>query len=158
MKYQLINNSLFDTTQPKWAYVLKAVLISVVPAFVFSLLLYWLYPDAETPQLDDTFAVMLLKVVILSPVAETFMLWGGIYVIGKFVQSTWHLALISALCWALLHSWQVPLWGLTIFWSFVVFSIAFIEWTKQSKREAFLVAMAIHMCQNFLAICLSYLD
>lgn len=157
MKHQYITNSLFNTSQSKLVYILNATLISSVPAFVVGLLVYWLYPTAETPQFDNSFASMLLKAVILGPIFETLMLWGGISVISKFVHSTWHIALVSALCWALLHSLQVPVWGLSIFWPFVVFSIAFTEWAKVSNRDAFMVALAIHMLQNFVAICLFFL-
>lgn len=142
---------LFNTAQAKTLYIFKALFISVIPAILISSCLVWLFPETEQPSFaEDGMIGFFFGAVFLGPIAETFVLWGGISFIRLFVSSTWKIALVSASVWAVLHSSSAAMWGMVIFWSFVVFSISFIEWAKVSTRDALLVTAAIHMCQNFL--------
>ena len=95
---------------------------------------------------------LLLKVVLFAPLAETLLmapmlallmrLWGG---------RRLPAALSSAAAWAFLHSLSALLWGLCVFWTFLVFSTAWLAWRPRSFGHAFLVTAAIHALHNAVA-------
>ena len=56
--------------------------------------------------------------------------------------------LISAIGWGVAHSLQVPIWGLTIWWPFLVLSTLFVTWRDRSLWAAFTLPMIAHALQN----------
>jgi hypothetical protein len=154
--------TLFDTTQGRFKYAVKAWALALVPAIVLSIVLNLLFPQVEDPPLDGVmrsgFVTVILIVVLLGPLLETLMMWPVIALLSTFIKATWAIAVLSALLWAVFHSLQAPLWGAVIFWPFVVFSIAFTEWRKKSVWNAILVTFMIHGLQNFTAASLALVD
>ena len=138
---------LFNTNQNRVGYVLKAASLSLVSVMLIGIIIFPIFPDLESPEFDGGLSGF-FSVVIISPVVETLILWLFIYISGIFMKGTWKISAVSALLFALVHSLMDPVWGLTIFLSFVVFSIAFIEWRKVSKMNAYLICCSIHMVHN----------
>ena len=58
--------------------------------------------------------------------------------------------LISAIGWGAAHSAVTPMWGLVIWWPFLIFSTLFVAWRQRSLTLAFLIATLAHALQNLL--------
>jgi hypothetical protein len=56
----------------------------------------------------------------------------------------------SAAAWGVLHSIAAPVWGLVIWWPFLIFSTLFVVWRGRSLALAFVVPMLAHGLQNLL--------
>ena len=137
---------------------MKAVPISVLPAFVLGFVIFAIFPDADEPDFGGDFWAELIGIVVFSPAIETLLMWPVLALLSRFMNNTWALALASAGLWALLHSLMVPVWGFNIFWSFVVFSICFVEWRKKSIGAALSMTFLIHALQNLCAFALMQLE
>jgi hypothetical protein len=57
---------------------------------------------------------------------------------------------VSAIGWGVAHSLVAPMWGLVIWWPFLVFSTLFVAWRGRSLALAFAIPMAVHALQNLL--------
>lgn len=150
--------SIFNTDQTQVVYIIKAGLIAFVPAIILSYMVNITFPNATQPDLGDGFIIMFIGVVLFSPLLETLLMWPIVFVLGLMKRSTWITAILSALLWACLHSLSAPIWGITTFWTFVVFSIAFIEWRKISFSKAYWTTCFIHMFVNLIAFVLIQID
>ena len=142
---------LFDTSQKQSKYILYAFLVSIIPAFVLSYGIDLLFPDTQFPEFEPNFTYLLVSVVILGPLIETLLMWPIIAVLSRISTSTMFISIFSAILWAMLHSSLYLIWGLTIFWSFVVFSISFTVWRKISIKKAIFITFSIHALQNAVA-------
>lgn len=146
----LIFRSLRNTDQPVASYVWRAWLISSIPSLVIVTIVVialGLQPfRAREPEESLIFEVF--GIVLLSPWVETFLMWPIFAILKRFTQNILRLALGSALIWGAFHSLATPMWGLSAFWPFFVFSLCFLEWEKKSKAEAIIVTALVHMCQN----------
>ena len=56
----------------------------------------------------------------------------------------------SAVGWGIAHSMVAPIWGLVIWWPFLVFSTLFVAWHRRSLLLAFLIPMCVHALQNLI--------
>lgn len=149
----ILTGTLFDTKQPIYLYIVKGFLLSIIPALGVALILDLAFPAVEQPDIafkDLNPVLIFVLLVILPPILETLMMWFFIGLIQKLTKHIWLVAIISAFIWGVLHSLQVPIWGLVVFWSFVVFSVSFQVWMKVSRSHAFWVTASIHACQNFV--------
>ena len=153
---------LLDTGVHPLRYVLRAWPRAMAPTFVIALVLSVLFQLLGLDPLpdDDPWRVLasmpkgwlLLQVVLFAPLAETLLmapllallmrLWGG---------RRLPAALSSAAAWAVLHSLSALLWGLCIFWTFLVFSTAWLAWRPRSFRHAYFVTAGIHALHNAVA-------
>ena len=153
---------LLDTSVGPLRYVLRAwplamaptLAIALVLSIVFQLLGHDLFlgEDPMAPLRGMSPALFLLMVVLFAPLAETLLmapllallmrLWGG---------RRLPAALSSAAVWAVLHSLSAVAWGLCIFWTFLVFSTAWLAWRPRSWGHAYFVTAAIHTLQNGVA-------
>ncbi len=153
---------LLDTSVHPLRYVLRAWPRAMVPtlgialvlSIVFQLLGHDLFlgedPMASLRSMPKW--IFLLMVVLFAPLAETLLmapilaglmrLWGG---------RRLPAALTSAAVWAILHSLSALVWGLCIFWTFVVFSTAWLAWRPRSFGHAFFVTAGIHALNNGMA-------
>jgi hypothetical protein len=92
--------------------------------------------------------MILFAVVFFAPVLETLIMGTVLLVLLRFVGPMWAI-LLSSIGWGVAHSWQVPIWGLTIWWPFLVLSTLFVTWRRRSLWLAFLLPMIAHAMQNF---------
>ena len=153
---------LLDTSVHPLRYVLRAWPRAMVPTLGIALVLSTLFQllghdlflgeDPMAPLKSISKWGFLLTIVLFAPLSETLLmapmlavlmrLWGG---------RRLPAALSSAAVWAFLHSLSALLWGVCIFWTFLVLSIAWLAWRPRSFGHAFLVTFGIHALQNAAA-------
>jgi hypothetical protein len=150
---------LLETEMPWPRYVLVAFLMSTPLAFAISLALGWLGLLGEMP-MDSSrtgpgwVVYQVLLVVVLGPFIETLLMI-PILAPMRRIGSPVIICLLSGAVWALFHSLLVLLWGVAIFFTFVVLTASFLRWEKQSRKKAILVVTAIHGLNNLVALLLS---
>ena len=57
-------------------------------------------------------------------------------------------AVLASIGWGLAHSSAAPIWGLIIWWPFLIFSTLFVVWRSRSLAAAFAVPAAVHALHN----------
>ena len=143
----LLPSFLFDTGQPKAAYLLKAWLMAFVPSVILAMIVTAVAPAAPAPEFGGTGIGIYLLVVLFAPAAETLLLVPPLLLLRRFLGDS--AALVgSALLWALLHSWAAPTWGLVVWWPFLVFSAIVLAWRERSLATGILMAASAHALQN----------
>lgn len=134
-------------------YILKTVGLTLAGALLMGVLVGLLFPNAAQPDIGDVVlqpGIVFFGVVVASPILETLMMW-PIIALLKWVlrgKSAYLIAVLSAGVWAGLHSLAAPIWGLVIFWPFVMFSLCFLNWQKRSIWMALGMTMACHALHN----------
>ncbi len=136
-------------------YILKTAGLTLAGAFLIGAAVSALFPNAMQPDVGDVTLqpwLVFFGVVILSPIIETLMMWLIIALLGWLFRkkSTYLIAVLSAGVWAGLHSLAAPIWGLVIFWPFVMFSLCFINWQKRSVWLAIGMTTICHAIHNFV--------
>jgi len=141
-------DSLFDSTQSPVRYLSRALLIDLPISLPFAFLVGLALPtkSPEFPQVQP--ASLLLALCILSPLVETLLMLGLFFVLRFFVRKPANLVILSTLLWAGLHSLLAPVWGLGVFWPFLVFSICFLTWEKRSRTHALGMTASLHALHN----------
>lgn len=145
-----IIRSLRNTDQSKASYVWRAWLISFIPSLVIATVvvnLLGLQPYKDLT-IDKSPTFWVFGVVLLSPWAETLLMWPILAILKEVFRKQLWVALASALMWGYLHSRFALAWGFPTAWAFFVFSLCFLEWEKKSKSKAIIVTASVHMCQN----------
>jgi membrane protease YdiL (CAAX protease family) len=135
-------------------YIVRAWLLSMLPAILIAAFLWALFPDtASAPSRDVTRPGIVLSVVVIAPILETLIM-GAILLAVQRAAGAGPAVLVSAIFWGAVHGWVAVRWGLAISWSFLIFSVAFVTWRQAGLFKAFLVAAAVHASQNGAAILL----
>jgi hypothetical protein len=133
-------------------------LTAFVPAIAISAVLAVLLPQARTPQFPFSGEVALLLLVVFAPVVETLVMGTILLILLRFVGKGAAIA-ISAVGWGVAHSLEVPIWGLVIWWPFLIFSTLFVVWRERSVLAAFAMAALVHGLNNLLpALPVAYPD
>ena len=146
------------TRQPLTIYVLKVTAITLIPSLMISALLGLALGGRGLPSFQATGRLeWVLRLALIVPLIETALMWPILLVIARFNLSMVRTALVSALVWALIHSWTAFTWGGSIFWPFFVFSYCFLEWRKLSLPKALGVTCLLHMCHNAIPVLALYL-
>ncbi len=128
---------------------LTAWATSFFPSIALSFLIAQMFPDAAHPDFGNlTPAELMFGIVVFAPVLETLIMGSTLLILLRFTKP-WMAVLISSIGWGVAHSWKVPVWGLTIWWPFLVLSTLFVTWRKRSLWLAFLLPMVAHAMQNF---------
>ena len=153
-----ILDKLRNTDQGIARYILWALIIDFIPtalilaAVVFTELLLEL-PDASGESLPS---LNVETACLLSPLLETLLLGLTLAFLKLFVRETLWVAALSAIIWGILHGvTNEPDQVFTVTWSFFVYSLCFLEWTKKSVVRAIVVTALLHSCSNVLLILLS---
>ena len=132
---------------------LRAIAVGWLVAFSFSLLLSFivglLLPQAAQPDFDLRGAAAIIGLVIVAPAVETIVMGAVLLVLLLFLPPA-TAVLVSATGWAIAHSLITPVWGLVIWWPFLVFSTLFVAWRGRSLALAFLVPACAHALQNLV--------
>jgi hypothetical protein len=132
---------------------LRAIAVGWLTAFPVSMLFAamgaMLFPQAPQPQFRVSGAAAIFALVIFSPVVETLIM-GAVLLLLTMVLPPVAAILVSAIGWGVAHSLAAPIWGLVIWWPFLVFSTLFLAWRGRSLAAAFLIPMAVHALQNLL--------
>jgi hypothetical protein len=143
---------LFDNHISIWKYILRTGLISLVPSIMIALILgvTGAITEETSPEFKGSAPVLLISLVIISPLLETLLMGGGLWILSFITKRQVLLAVISAFIWAVMHSLIAPTWGLVVIWPFFVFSCSYLAWRKRSWRRAILVTSCVHAFQNIL--------
>jgi membrane protease YdiL (CAAX protease family) len=149
-------NFLFETDSLKYRYVLRLWLLALVPSFLISGLVSLLFPEAEGPKLVTEGSVPLLLIVVVAPLLETLIMGGIVLVLRRFLGFG-PAVVMSALLWAVAHSLSAPIWGLVVWWPFLVFSAAFLVWRQHGLGTAIWIVTAAHAMQNATGVLLDRL-
>ena len=136
-----------DPSRP-WLSIPVAWATSFVPSIVLAWIISKLIPGAETPDFGNLPpALIFFAVVIFAPVVETLIMGTVLLILLRFVRPTVAI-LISAVGWGVAHSVQIPVWGLTIWWPFLVLSTLFVAYRERSLLAAFALPAIVHAFQN----------
>lgn len=139
--------------------ILIAWLLSIGGSLLIASLLSLVLTDAKAPDFGELkgggfFAIFIL--VIATPLLETLILAATSTILLRFVPPPWAI-LLSALGWALAHSYQAPVWGLVICWPFIIFTTLYVVWKQRSLWWGILMPWVVHALQNlFPAIAIGY--
>jgi hypothetical protein len=132
---------------------LRAIAIGWLTAFpasiLFAILGSLLIPQAQQPEFHATGGLAMFALVIFSPVVETLIMGAVLLVLLRLFSPTVAI-LVSAIGWGVAHSSLVPIWGLVIWWPFLIFSTLFVTWRERSLWLAFLIPMCVHALQNLI--------
>jgi len=132
---------------------LVAIAVGWATAFSVSLLLSFVVglvlPQAEQPQFDVSGAAAIIALVVIAPVLETLIM-GTVLLLLLLVLPPVGAVFVSAIGWGIAHSMIAPIWGLVIWWPFLIFSTLFVAWRSRSLLLAFLIPACAHALQNLL--------
>ena len=135
--------------EPRRAWL--AILIGVALTLSGSLLLSWLAtmiaPSLAKPGFAMRGPVAFLALVLFAPLVETLIMAGVLSLLARFLTPTFAV-LASALLWGIAHSLQAAVWGLVIWWPFLIFSTLYMVWRERSVGAALGVVTATHALQN----------
>lgn len=129
--------------------ILTAWATAFLPTALVGALITFLMPDARQPVFNFGPGELLFRVVLIAPVAETLVMGIALLILLRFFNPV-VAVLVSAIGWGLLHSLAVPIWGLVIWWPFLIFSTLFVTWRRRSLVAAFAVPAVAHACHNLL--------
>jgi hypothetical protein len=138
---------LTNTNQPLKFYILKVYLLALGIGLTISFILEFFVPNAESPDFEIGLSSFIL-IVFVAPILETFLMIPIISLIKKVTPDILYVSIVSALIWAIMHSLQVPLWGIGVFALFFLMSMAYQHWDAHSRGHALLVVMIIHALNN----------
>ena len=75
---------------------------------------------------------------------------GGVLLVLLRLISPTAAVLVSSAAWGVAHSLAAPIWGLIVWWPFLVFSTVFLTWRSRSVLAALGMAAATHALHNLL--------
>ncbi|WP_343347735.1 CPBP family intramembrane glutamic endopeptidase [Sphingomicrobium sp. XHP0239] len=133
--------------------VIGAWLLCILGSLMIAAIVRALLPQGEAPDFSALQALgpatILFSLVIFAPVVETLIMGGVLLVLLQFMRPG-YAVIVSAAGWAVAHSMQAAIWGLVIWWPFLIFSLLFVVWRERSLVLAFLLPAVTHMLQNSL--------
>lgn len=144
---------LFSADRPMPGYIAKAWLLALLPTLALVGLVVALVEAPAGPEFALPARLVVPVVILVAPFVETLLMIPPLWLLSRFVGPG-PAAAASALLWAALHSLAAPLWGLVIWWPFLILSIAFLTWWKKGTGIAILVVTAIHALQNAAVLAL----
>lgn len=137
------------TPERPWRAIAIGWLTAFPASILFAVLGSLVLPQAKPPEFHASGALALFALVIFSPVLETLIMGGVLLVLLRLFSPTVAI-LISAIGWGIAHSTVAPIWGLVIWWPFLIFSTLFVTWRERSLWLAFAVPMCVHGLQNLI--------
>lgn len=143
---------LFKPERPL-AYILKAWPLALLPSLALGLIANRFAPPASAPFGDAEripAAFLFVMLVVVGPFLETLIMAA----VATVLNRAWGLAtaaVVSALLWGVAHGLVAPLWGMVVWWPFLILTIAFLTWRPRGLWLAIGVAAAIHALQNVVA-------
>jgi membrane protease YdiL (CAAX protease family) len=138
---------LFRTDPVKARYVAKAWALTLLPSLGLALLVGLVAPQSQRPDIAITGPRMIFFVTVFAPLLETLLMTPPLLLLNRFAGAG-PAVVGSALLWGVVHGLQAPVWGLVIWWPFLIFSIALLTWRERGIGVAMLMVAAIHGLQN----------
>ena len=137
---------LLEPRRPLIAIALGA-LTAFLPSIALAALVLWLLPGGEGPRFEIDGVLAIFGLVVFAPIAETLIMGSVLLVLLRLVGPT-AAVLASSAGWGVAHSLAAPIWGLIIWWPFLIFSTLFVVWRNRSLAAAFAVPAAVHALHN----------
>lgn len=132
---------------------LRAIAVAWLTAFPLSILFAYLgsliLPQAQQPQFEAGGGLALFLLVVFSPVVETLIMGAVLLILVRLLPPAVAI-LVSAIGWGIAHSTVAPIWGVVIWWPFLIFSTLFVTWRSRSLALAFAIPMCTHSLQNLI--------
>jgi hypothetical protein len=141
---------LSNADQPRSTYLGRALLadLPVTVAVSFAITKLTSVPAPGLPW--ETLPEVLLAMCVFAPLVETFGMAVIFWVLRRLLTCPKLAPWVTALVCAGLHSLARPLWGLEVFWGFVIFSLCYLAWEKKSPLQAFCMTAILHALHNLV--------
>ena len=131
-----------------WLAIPLAWLLSFFGSIALAALVHWIAPNARSIEIPRLPAWLIIGAfAVVSPLVETILMGLGLKLLQRWMNPPAAI-LVSAIVWGILHSLQIPIWGLAIWWPFLIFSTLFVVWQQRGFWTAVGVAAATHCLQN----------
>jgi hypothetical protein len=130
-----------------WRTIVVGWLLAFPASILLAGLIHVVAPNAKAPDFPVTGAMAIFLLVVFYPVLESLIMGGVLLILLRFMRPT-YAVIVSAVGWGMAHSFEAPIWGLIIWWPFLIFSTVFVAWRERSLWLAFGLPMVIHGCQN----------
>jgi len=147
---------LFAAEGSRLRYAVKAWLLALLPSLALAGLIDLAAPASGTPDFPVGGATFLALVLVVAPLAETLLMVPPLWALAR-LAGPGAAAIGSALLWAGLHSLAVPLWGLVVWWPFLILSVVLLTWRRRGLGTALLMVAGIHAMQNATSLALALL-
>lgn len=95
----------------------------------------------------------ILFAITLYPIAETYGMRLGLFVLRKAFTNTIAVCVFSAAGWGLLHFARY--WGLYVIWPFFVMSYCYLRLERNSITQAMVVSTLLHSAANAYTLLVS---
>ena len=142
---------LFNPEQPKLLYILKAWLLVFVPSIALGLIVAQFASASSGPEFGVRGPKLLFMVTVFAPVLETLIMVPPLLLLDRLFGPR-VAVILSALGWAVAHSLAAPIWGLVVWWPFLIMSIVMLVWrAERGLLVAIAMVIAIHALQNGVA-------
>lgn len=114
---------------------------------MLAVLAEWLLPSVGRPDFVVSGASTVVLLVIVSPLVETLIMAAVLELLLRFLPPGAAI-ILSAIGWGIAHSLVAPVWGLVIWWPFLIFSTLYVTWSRRSVLAGLTIAFAVHALQN----------
>ena len=143
----LLPGYLFRAGQPA-LYVARTWALSLAGSVLLAAALSVASPAAEQPQFAGNPLWIAFGVVVFAPVIETALLTILLWPLDRLFGPCW-AAVLAAAAWGVLHSSVAAIWGLVIWWPFLLFSVTILTWRREGGWvKGWALATAVHALQN----------
>lgn len=132
-----------------WLVIPVAWLLSFAGSIGLAALVQWIAPHAQSVEVPKGLPpwLIIFGFAIVSPLLESILMGLGLKLLLRWLTPG-QAIFVSAVVWGILHSLQVPVWGLAIWWPFLIFSTLFVVWQQRGFWTGVGVAAATHFLQN----------
>ena len=138
---------LFRTDEVKSRYVARAWVLALLPSMALAIVVGLLAPRMDRPEIAVNGPLMIFFLTVVGPLFETLLMVPPLFLLNRFAGPG-PAVVGSAILWGIVHGLQAPVWGLVIWWPFLIFSIAMLTWRARGLGIAILMVAAIHGLQN----------
>lgn len=141
---------LSNADQPRTTYLGRALLadLPVTVAVGFAITKLTGIPAPGLPW--ETLPRVLLAMCVFAPLVETFGMAVIVWILRRGRTRPEFVPWVTALFCAGLHTLARPLWGLEVFWGFLIFSLCYQTWAKKSPLQAFWMTAILHALHNLV--------
>jgi hypothetical protein len=131
-----------------WLAIPIAWSLSFLGSVALAALVHWVAPDAKSVEIPKLPAWLVISAfAFMSPVVESILMGLALKLLLRWLTPPVAI-LVSAVGWGVFHSLQVPVWGLAIWWPFLIFSTLFVVWQQRGFWVGVGIAAATHCLQN----------
>lgn len=149
-----------NTTVPK--YISYALLVELLPAIILVAVVFGCIELFDlkytTPTNYDLSWGTFWKIVVFSPIVETYLLILTLHILRRFKTQGIKLAIFAGLFWGVLHGLQSWPRFFGPAWSFFIYATAYETWRLTSFKKAFSAAATTHALHNSILMLSAGLD